>query len=56
MTEQLKFIIQELNLEPFNKNYNLIIFDGLTGEQLLQLVSDVLAEIDSRNKVKPNNL
>ena len=51
MSEQLKYIVGELNLEPFNKNTNLIVFDGLTGEQLLQVLSDVLAEIDSSTPV-----
>ena len=36
MSDQLKFIVAELNREPYNKNYNLISFDALSGEQLLQ--------------------
>ena len=36
MSEQLKFIVAELNLEPYSKNYNLISLDALSGEQLLQ--------------------
>ena len=36
MSEQLKFIVAELNRAPYNKNYNLISFDKLSGEQLLQ--------------------
>ncbi len=36
MSEQLKFLVQELNNEPFKKNLNLIVFDSLSGEQLLQ--------------------
>ena len=51
MSEQLKFIVNELNKEPYEKNYNLISFDGLGGEQLLQNLSDVLAEIESKNKL-----
>ncbi len=38
MSEQLKFLVQELNKEPFNKNLNLIVFDSLSGEQLLQVI------------------
>lgn len=37
MSEQIKYIVDELNAEPFKKSYNLIIFDSLTGEQLLQV-------------------
>ena len=44
MSEQIKYIIAELNLPPFNKNYNLIVFDQLTGENLLQ-VRDTLIEV-----------
>ena len=48
MSEQLKFIVQELNKEPFNKSYNLISFDSLENLQLLQILTDVLAEIDPK--------
>ena len=51
MSEQLKFIVSELNKSPFDKNYNLISFDGLSGELLLQNLSDVLAEVDSKNRL-----
>ncbi|KAI5095291.1 intraflagellar transport protein 81-like, partial [Silurus meridionalis] len=48
MSEQLKFIVEQLNREPFRKNYNLITFDSLEPAQLLQVLSDVLVEIDSK--------
>ena len=51
MSEQLKFLVSELNKEPFNKNLNIIVLDSSSGEQLLQLLSDVLAEIDTKNKI-----
>ena len=51
MSDQLKFIVSELQKAPYNKNYNLITFDSLSGEQLLQVFNDVLAEIDSKHKV-----
>ncbi|XP_021936046.1 intraflagellar transport protein 81 homolog [Zootermopsis nevadensis] len=51
MSEELKYIVNELNRNPFNKNYNLISFDSLNSEQLLQVLNDVLAEVDPRNKV-----
>lgn len=48
MSEQLKFIIQELKKEPFNKVYNLISFDSLEPLQLLQVLNDVIAIIDPK--------
>jgi intraflagellar transport protein 81 len=37
MSEQLKYLVAELNKPPYSKNYNLISFDALSGEQLLQV-------------------
>ncbi|KAL3848360.1 hypothetical protein ACJMK2_019225 [Sinanodonta woodiana] len=51
MSEQLKFIVQELNKEPFSKSYNMISFDGLEPLQLLQVLNDVLSEIDPKHKI-----
>ena len=51
MSEQLKFLVEELNKAPYNRNYNLISFDAVQGDQLLQILSDVLAEIDAKNKI-----
>ncbi|GFR67031.1 intraflagellar transport protein 81-like protein [Elysia marginata] len=51
LSEQMKFIVQELNKEPFNKSYNLISFDSLEPLQLLQVLNDVLATIDPKQKV-----
>ena len=48
MSEQLKYIVSELGKEPFNKSYNLISFDSLASIQLLQILTDVLAEIDPK--------
>ncbi|GLD52532.1 intraflagellar transport protein 81 homolog isoform X1 [Lates japonicus] len=48
MSEQLKFIVEQLNKEPFKKNFNLITFDSLEPMQLLQTLNDVLAEIDPK--------
>lgn len=47
----MKKLVLELNKPPYNKNYNLISFDSLTGEQLLQNLSDVMAEIDAKNQI-----
>lgn len=48
MSEQLKYIVQELNKAPFNKSYNLISFDGLDQLQLIQVLNDVCSEIESK--------
>ncbi|XP_050042818.1 intraflagellar transport protein 81 homolog [Dermacentor andersoni] len=50
MSEQLKFIVQELNKEPFNKRLNLISFDAFRPDQLLQALNDVFAELDPKMK------
>nr|XP_023417788.1 intraflagellar transport protein 81 homolog [Cavia porcellus] len=51
MSDQIKFIVDNLNKEPFRKNYNLITFDSLDPMQLLQVLNDVLAEIDPKQVV-----
>ncbi|XP_018118840.1 intraflagellar transport protein 81 homolog isoform X2 [Xenopus laevis] len=51
MSDQLKFIVEKLNKEPFKKNYNLITFDSLEPMQLLQVLNDVLAKIDPKHSV-----
>jgi len=48
MSEQLKFIVAELNREPFSRSYNLITFDSQDSLSLLQVLTDVLAEIDPK--------
>jgi hypothetical protein len=37
MSEQLKYIVKELNRSPFSKNFNLISFDSLNCDQLIQV-------------------
>ena len=51
MSDQLKYIVSELQKDPYNKTFNLITFDSLSGEHLLQVFNDVLAEIDNKHKV-----
>ncbi|RXN12397.1 intraflagellar transport 81-like protein [Labeo rohita] len=51
MSEQLKFIVEQLNREPFKKSFNLITFDSLEPIQLLQTLNDVLAEIDPKQAI-----
>lgn len=48
MSEQIKFIIQELNKEPFNKKFNLISFDSLRTDNLLQILNDVFSSVDPK--------
>ncbi|KAB7496012.1 Intraflagellar transport protein 81-like protein [Armadillidium nasatum] len=50
MSNEIRFIVNELNKAPFNKNYNLITFDSLLPDQLLQILNDVFTEIDPSNK------
>ncbi len=54
MSEQLKFIVEQLNREPFKKNLNLITFDSQEPMQLLQTLNDVLAETDPKVREKNN--
>ncbi|XP_008333923.1 intraflagellar transport protein 81 homolog [Cynoglossus semilaevis] len=51
MSEQLKFIVEQINKEPFKKNFNLITFDCLEPMQLLQILNDVLAEVDPKQAI-----
>lgn len=52
MSEQIKYIIQELNKDPFNKTYNLITFDSLEPLQLLQVLNDVLSVVDPKVRLR----
>ena len=47
MTEEARQIVELLNKEPLKRNYNVISFHSLGSEQLLQLLNDIFAEIDS---------
>ncbi|XP_072180227.1 intraflagellar transport protein 81 homolog [Diadema setosum] len=51
MSAQLKYVVDQLNKEPFRRNYNLISFDSLEQLQLLQVLNDVLAEINPQHKL-----
>uniref|UniRef100_A0AAY4CPZ2 Intraflagellar transport protein 81 homolog n=1 Tax=Denticeps clupeoides TaxID=299321 RepID=A0AAY4CPZ2_9TELE len=51
MSEQLKLIVEQLNRDPFRRNFNLITFDSLEPMQLLQILNDVLAEIDAKQAI-----
>ncbi|XP_061527009.1 intraflagellar transport protein 81 homolog [Phycodurus eques] len=51
MSEQLKLIVEQLNKDPFRKNFNLITFDSLEPMHLLQILNDVLAEVDPKHAI-----
>jgi len=51
MSEQLKFIVDKLNQEPFKRSYNLISFDSLQPLHLLQVLNDIFADIDNKHKI-----
>ncbi|XP_065175590.1 intraflagellar transport protein 81 homolog [Sycon ciliatum] len=51
MSEDMKFIVENLNKKPFSKKFNLISFDALEPLQLLQVLNDVISEIDPQQKV-----
>lgn len=51
MNDQVKFIVEKLNKEPFKKTLNFINFDNLQGNNLLQILNDVFSEIDPKQKV-----
>ena len=44
---EIKFIINELNKQPFNKGLNIVSYDTLRGEQRLEILLQVFEEIDS---------
>ncbi|KAJ2952838.1 hypothetical protein O0L34_g7204 [Tuta absoluta] len=50
MTEQMKFIVKELNA-ILGKNYDLIKFDALDEKQLLQLLVDVLVTFNAGERL-----
>ncbi len=51
MTEEIRFIVEKLNREPYNRKYNVIMFDSLDPLNLLQVLNDILAEIDADQAV-----
>uniref|UniRef100_A0A8D8PUS9 Intraflagellar transport protein 81 homolog n=1 Tax=Cacopsylla melanoneura TaxID=428564 RepID=A0A8D8PUS9_9HEMI len=51
MHSLVKYIVGELNKPPYNKRFNIVSFDSLSAEDLLQVLSDVLAELDVTHKV-----
>ncbi|CAG9537385.1 unnamed protein product [Cercopithifilaria johnstoni] len=51
MATDLQLIVDSLNDEPFKMNLNLINFDTISNEQLLQILSDVLLWIEGSDTV-----
>ncbi|XP_018021151.1 intraflagellar transport protein 81 homolog [Hyalella azteca] len=51
MSDEIKFVVRELNKEPYKKNLNIITFDALEPENLLQVLNDVFAEIDPKHRL-----
>lgn len=53
MSEHIKFIVNEIN-NYLKTNYNLISFDSLSNEGLLQVLVDSFAYFEAVPKVRPN--
>ncbi|VBB27566.1 unnamed protein product, partial [Acanthocheilonema viteae] len=51
MATELQTIIDGLNDEPFKMNLNLISFNTISNEQLLQILSDVLLWIEGLDTI-----
>ena len=50
MTENLKFIVQEVN-KVLKTDYNLISFDSMSVESILQVLVDVFVQFEVQSKV-----
>lgn len=51
MNDQIKFVVEKLNKEPFKKSLTFIQFDSLNGNGLLQLLNEIFTELEPKNKV-----
>lgn len=51
ISDQLRYIVEKLNQEPYNKRFTVIMFDQLDSFSLLQVLNDVLAVISAEHKV-----
>lgn len=60
--DDLKFVISELNKEPFNKKLNVISYDNLKGDQRIGILFQIFRLIDSSvnldivNSLEPDEL
>ena len=50
MSEELKFIVQMLNRPPFSMKLTLVLLDSKRGLELLQVVNDVFAYLNPKQK------
>ncbi|OQR98409.1 Intraflagellar Transport Protein 81 [Achlya hypogyna] len=48
---ELQLIVEKLNKEPFNHNFTLVAFDEKSNFELLQILNEVFAEMDSRHNI-----
>ncbi|ETW10174.1 hypothetical protein H310_00544 [Aphanomyces invadans] len=48
---EVQLIVEKLNKEPFNHNFTLVAFDEKSNFELLQVLNEVFAEMDSRHKI-----
>ncbi|KDO31490.1 hypothetical protein SPRG_04104 [Saprolegnia parasitica CBS 223.65] len=48
---ELQLIVEKLNKEPFNHNFTLVAFDEKSNFELLQILNEVFAAMDSRHNV-----
>lgn len=46
--EEIKFVIDELNKEPFKKNLNIISYDNLTGTERIKILFQIFQYIDEK--------
>jgi len=46
--DEIKFVINELNKEPFKKNLNIISYDNLTGNERIKILIQILQCIDEK--------
>lgn len=58
----VKFVIQKLNKEPFNKKLNVISYDNLKGDQRIDILFQIFKFIDNSvdlsivNQLEPDEL
>ncbi|KAF0715670.1 hypothetical protein AaE_011282 [Aphanomyces astaci] len=48
---EVQAIVEKLNKDPFNHNFTLVAFDEKSNFELLQVLNEVFAEMDSRHKI-----
>jgi intraflagellar transport protein 81 len=51
MSEQIRYIVDKLNKEPYRKSFTIITFDSLDSLNLLQILNDVVSDIDKDQKM-----